>query len=226
MEQNPGTAAKGDRAGDKVALGNVLVIDDEPGIRRLLAFELKGRGYRVWGAADGPAGVQAAKEKPVDVAFLDLTMPQLGGLETLSLLKAACPDVEVVLMTGHATLETAVEGMRRGAYDYLSKPFQLGEMMRALEGAMEKRLMNLCRAPEIIVDDRAAGQAARREKVMGMLLNLIIGYASLVLQGAYGELSERQKEGLRRVETNARRLLRMMPVNVLSGAAKNREGTS
>ncbi len=226
MEQNFGTAKRGNGAGDKAALGNVLVIDDEPGIRRLLAFELGDRGYRVWEAADGMAGVQAAKEKPVDVAFLDLTMPQLGGLETLSLLKADCPGVEVVLMTGHATLETAVEGMKRGAYDYLSKPFQLGEMMRVLEGAMKKRLMNLCQAPEDMADDRAAEQAARRGKVMGTLLNVIIGYTSLVLQGAYGDLSEKQKEGLRRVETNARRLLRMMPVSVLSGAANNREGTS
>ena len=103
----------------------VLIADDDPVARDLLAEVLAKEGYRVASAGGGGEALELARGTPIDLAIVDLRMPDLDGLAVLRGLHGLRPGVPVVILTAFATIETAMEAIRAGAYDYLSKPFQL-----------------------------------------------------------------------------------------------------
>jgi two-component system, NtrC family, sensor kinase len=116
----------------------ILVIDDEPGIRALLSHELRAEGHSVDTAADGVEGVACMKANMHQIAFCDINMPRLGGLETLAEIRKLNPDAEIIMMTGYATIESAVEAMKKGAYDFVQKPFNLKEVLALIDKSVEK----------------------------------------------------------------------------------------
>jgi DNA-binding NtrC family response regulator len=116
----------------------VLVIDDERMMQTMLARELPRFGYRVSTAGSGEEGITRALEEDFAVAIVDMLMPGLDGLETLERLRQGNPGMEVVLLTGHGTIEGAVAAMRAGAYDYLTKPVRLAELSAVLNRAVER----------------------------------------------------------------------------------------
>jgi DNA-binding NtrC family response regulator len=118
---------------------SVLVIDDEEVMRDSCRQILRRRGYAAKFAADGPEGLRLLRSETFDLVLLDLMMPGLSGLETLQHIKAESPDTIVIVITGHATVSSAVSAMRTGAYDLLSKPFTPEEMTSILNRALEKR---------------------------------------------------------------------------------------
>ncbi len=118
---------------------NVLIVDDEEMMRAMLSRELPRLGFRVTTAGSGEDGVRLAQNEEFAVAILDLYMPGLDGMETLKRLRQESPGTEVVLLTGHGTIEGAVAGMRAGAYDYLTKPCRLSELSAVLARAVEHR---------------------------------------------------------------------------------------
>jgi DNA-binding NtrC family response regulator len=101
---------------------HVLVVDDEVNIRNALVTILEKKGYRVCGAGTGDEALQLLEETRVDMVITDLRMPGMGGLEFLRRLKDKWSDTEVIVMTAFGSIDTAVEAMRLGAYDYLTKP--------------------------------------------------------------------------------------------------------
>ncbi len=115
----------------------LLVADDDPVARDLLVEVLTREGYRVRTADGGQACVQAAQGEPIDLALVDLRMPDLDGLGVLKRLAALAPPVPVVILTAFATMDTAVEAIRAGAYDYLSKPFRIEEIKLVVRRALE-----------------------------------------------------------------------------------------
>ncbi|MCU0593824.1 MAG: response regulator, partial [Desulfobacterales bacterium] len=107
------------------SMGNpirVLLVDDEERFVLNLAKLLRGRGFDVATALDGAAGVAAVENNPIDVVLLDVKMPGMDGIEALRKIKEASPDAEVIMLTGHANVDTGIEAMREGALDYLMKP--------------------------------------------------------------------------------------------------------
>jgi len=117
----------------------ILVVDDEPGMRRSLALMLRREGHAV---GEAPGGQEAADQLGSDVFDLvicDLKMEPLSGLDLLRLVKQLSPDVEVILMTAFGTIETAVEAMRLGAFDFITKPFRAEEILLRVRNALEKR---------------------------------------------------------------------------------------
>ncbi|MFM7736112.1 MAG: sigma-54-dependent transcriptional regulator, partial [Alphaproteobacteria bacterium] len=120
----------------------ILVADDERSIRWVLAEALRADGHEVLEATGGEEALAALARGDVDIAFLDIRMPEPGGLEVVSRAKAeGCPTT-IVVMTAQATMSNAVEAMKRGAYDYLTKPFDL-ELVRLLVArALETRRLN------------------------------------------------------------------------------------
>lgn len=114
----------------------VLLIDDEERFVLNLAKLMRGRGFDVLTAFDGPSGIAAA-EQGVDVAVLDVKMPGMGGIETLQRIKAASPETEVLMLTGHADVETGIEAMRAGALDYLMKPCDIDDLVAKIREAHE-----------------------------------------------------------------------------------------
>jgi two-component system response regulator HydG len=120
----------------------VLIVDDEPTLLRALESLLRKKGYEVVGLDSPIAATQRLASEDFDVALLDIKMPLLSGLELLNAVKHRRPEVEVIMMTGHATVETALQAVRGGAYDYLTKPFDDVEVVaRSVAKAAERKAL-------------------------------------------------------------------------------------
>jgi signal transduction histidine kinase/DNA-binding response OmpR family regulator len=133
---------------------SVLVVDDDPASRTQLLAHLTATGFPVRIAASAAEGLALPRIEKTAVALVDINMPGMDGLQMLAELQRVAPDCEVILMTGHATLETAIEAIRRGAYDYLRKPFDdVTVAGRAIERACEHR--KLAMRNRELVDDLA-----------------------------------------------------------------------
>jgi len=117
----------------------VLVTDDERPIREGCHRVLTGKGYAVLLAENGQMALEALEKEPVDILLLDLKMPVLGGEEVLEIVRTRYPQVPVIIITGHGTVDTAVECMKKGAYDFITKPFQIDPFLIVVQRAAEKR---------------------------------------------------------------------------------------
>jgi DNA-binding NtrC family response regulator len=117
----------------------ILVVDDEVNIRSALVTILEKRGHRVSAVGSGEEAWAILRDTPVDLILTDLKMPGMGGIELLRKVKDDCPDTEVVVMTAYGSVETAVEAMRLGAYDYVTKPIEKDRFPVVVEKALERR---------------------------------------------------------------------------------------
>ncbi len=118
---------------------SVLVIEDKDSMRDMLSKSLEAEGYEVETARDGEGGVEKAREKKYDVVLADLKLPKMNGIQVLSSLKDMDQDAAVILMTAYGTIETAVEAMKEGAFDFLTKPFDTDHLSVLIRRAMENR---------------------------------------------------------------------------------------
>lgn len=117
----------------------ILFADDEKSLQEFMRSELPRLGHEVTVCADGKAAVKALDKSTFDAAILDLRMPGLTGIEVLDQIKQVRPDTEVIIMTGHASMDTAIEAVRLGAFDYIYKPCKLAEIEAVLRKVGEKR---------------------------------------------------------------------------------------
>jgi DNA-binding NtrC family response regulator len=117
----------------------VLIVDDEVDFVEMLSLRLGETGEKVTPAYSGKACLDILADKPIDVVILDIKMPGMDGIEVLKEIRKRHPLVEVIMLTGHGTTETAVEGMRLGAYDYLLKPANFTELTEKLDGARKRK---------------------------------------------------------------------------------------
>ena len=116
----------------------ILIIDDEKSIRKTLTEILSYEGYKVDEAGDGEEGLKKFKEKTYDLVLCDIKMPKLDGIEFLERAKQINVDVPIIIISGHGNIETAVEAVKKGAFDYISKPPDLNRMLITLRNAMDK----------------------------------------------------------------------------------------
>ena len=124
-----------------MSTAKILLIDDEASFLEVLAKRLETRNLTIQTALSGEAGLKIlGKDHALDVVILDVKMPGLDGIETLQLIKKNFPLVEVVMLTGHATVETAIEGMKLGAFDYLMKPCDIDLLVQKVQEAKEKKI--------------------------------------------------------------------------------------
>lgn len=119
--------------------GRILVVDDEPLKRITLQIELSDQGYEVYEAADAQAAQRILDTRPIDVVVSDVRMPGMNGLDLLTYVKQVRPAVEVILMTAYATVDTAVLAIKRGAYDYITKPFTTQDLLVKLDQLFASR---------------------------------------------------------------------------------------
>ncbi len=116
----------------------ILIVDDEERFRLTLSKRLAERGLEVGATVGtGMEALQEIKEKAYDVVVLDVKMPGMDGIQTLREIKKINPPIEVILLTGHASVDSAVDGMRLGAYDYLMKPCEIEVLLEKINGAYE-----------------------------------------------------------------------------------------
>ena len=136
----------------------ILIIDDEPGIRLTLADILKDEKYKVFTSEDALAGIETLKKENVDMIFLDVLLPKLGGIEALEKIRKECPLVEIVMISGHANIDMAVRAVKLGAFDFLEKPLSLDKVLTVCRNALAIRKLreenkNLKRISSIASED-------------------------------------------------------------------------
>lgn len=118
---------------------STLFVDDEEEFLATVLKRLKKRNLEVMGANSGEEALEVLKSRHVDIVVLDVRMPGMDGIQTLRQIKKGFPLVEVLMLTGHANMEVAVEGMELGAFDYLMKPVEIDELLYKLQDAYKKK---------------------------------------------------------------------------------------
>ena len=121
----------------------VLLVDDEEDFLSVLSQRLEARDLKVEKATRGEDAVELVDQKEFDVRLLDLAMPGMDGLETLQKIKEGHPDAEIIMLTGHGTVESGVEAMKLGAEDFIEKPVDIRNLMEKIKDAKEKRVLVL-----------------------------------------------------------------------------------
>ena len=121
---------------------SVLVVDDEMEFREVMVKWLSKKGLEARSAESGRDGLAMIERQRIDVVLLDVKMPGMDGIETLRQIKQRKPLIEVVLLTGHASVESGIEGMKLGAFDYLMKPIELDPLIEKLTEAYEKKRLH------------------------------------------------------------------------------------
>jgi DNA-binding NtrC family response regulator len=134
-----------------------LVVDDEAGVRYTITQILRDAGLTVVTAENGVDGLARARQEPFDLVVSDLRMAPMDGLELLDHLRAEQPGLRVILITAHGSERLAVEAIRRGAYDYFKKPFELDELLAVTRRALEA--VRLARENEQLRGENALGQS-------------------------------------------------------------------
>lgn len=134
---------------------NILIIDDDPILRKTLADILRLKGYDVVLAASGMEGLALVRDNPVDVALIDIGLPDISGVEVLKKIKTDNPLMEVIILTGHATLDSAIDAANRGAFSYLIKPYDIEQLLLNIRRAFEKQTSE-CDRERLILELKAS----------------------------------------------------------------------
>lgn len=172
---------------------NVLIIDDEPGIRNSLERALRREKVKVFQAASGEEGLKVAAREDVDIVFLDVRLPGVSGIEVLRELKQRKPEIEVVIMTAYGTIDLAVQSMKEGAADFLTKPFEHNEIIPLiLHKALERRrLLDHTRQLEAELAtkyrfENIIGSSPKMLKIFRMIQRLAQNESTVLVQGESG----------------------------------------
>ncbi len=156
-------------------MSRILIVDDEQSLRELLSFALGDEGWDVATAVDGAAAAAALQAEPVDVVLSDIRMPGMDGLELLRHVAMSAPDTDVILMTAHASTDTAIEALRLGAYDYITKPFDLDELKITVRRSLDQQALrrdNVLLRKEL-ADRNSFGNLVGRSPAMQRVFELI-----------------------------------------------------
>ncbi len=157
----------------------ILVVDDEKVIREILTEFLALEGYVVRGVADGESALHELERRNYNLVLSDLKMPDMGGIDLLERLTTLQPDLTTVIMTGFGTVETAIEAMKRGAYDYILKPFKIEDVVHIVERALERQRLQtenfrLKEAVSIYKISQAIAQSLSLERILDVILDAVL----------------------------------------------------
>ena len=156
----------------------ILVVDDERGIREGCRRILQSEGFEVETAENGKEGLANIKEKPYDLILIDLMMPGMGGMELLHHIREIDPEIMAIVITGFATVETAVEAMKQGAYDYIPKPFTPDQLMAVLNRGLETRRLRFERQRLLEERDRklleVANEKSQTRTIIGCMADGVL----------------------------------------------------
>ena len=174
---------------------NILIIDDEKNIREGLSASLEMEGYNTVLAENGKEGLELFAKGDIDLVITDLRMPQVTGEEVLEKIISGSPGIPVIVLTGHGSIDTAVEAMRKGAYDFLTKPLNLDRLTlivkRALQGrelTLQHRLLQeeLQELQGKKVFESIIGKSSQMQKVFDMIKRVADSKASVLITGESG----------------------------------------
>jgi signal transduction histidine kinase len=189
----------------------ILVIDDEEAMRDSCSLILSKDGYRAETAENGQIGLEKAREMKPALALIDLKMPGLSGFEVLERIKDIDPGIIPIVITGYATVESAVEAMKKGAYDFLPKPFTPDELRIIIRRALERRKLALeaetLRREKKLMEENFITMVSHQ---LRSPLVAIQQYFEVILAGMVGQVEEAQKEMILRARERLESLLRLI----------------
>ena len=197
--------------------GTVLVIDDEEVMREILESLLTQEGYRVKLATSGQEGLEIAGREPVDLAIVDVMLPDRSGIEVLDELKKSDPELVVVMITAFASVETAIEAMKRGALDYVTKPFKNDEVRVVVANGMkQRRLVDENRTLKEALHDRQrfeflVGKSSRMQEVYSLIQQVAPSKSTVLITGESGTGKELVARAIHNY--SARKQKHFVPVN-------------
>ena len=122
--------------------GEILIVDDDKAHLHMLKTVLKGWKYRTVEAEDGSEAISQVQDKPFDCILMDVRMAHVGGIEALEEIKSINPSIPIIIMTAYSSVDTAVQAMKLGAYDYLTKPLNFDELLLTLERSLEHQQLS------------------------------------------------------------------------------------
>jgi len=186
---------------------NIMVVDDEVGPRESLKLILKPY-YNVITVEKPTDAIAMLDHVPVDLVTLDLKMPGLSGTKVLEKIKQHDPDIEAIIITGYGSMDTAIEGLRLGAFDYISKPFDVNHILTLIRRALQRR------QAKMELKNVKSEFLANISHELRTPLSVVIGFVSILLDQLLGQLSEQQQKILERVYKNSGELLELVD-NVL-----------
>lgn len=186
---------------------NILIVDDERGPRESLMMILKPY-YNVYAAERGGQAIELITQIPIDLVTVDLKMPGLPGIKVLEQMKQHDPDIEAIVITGYGSLDTAVQGIRLGAFDYIDKPFDVNHILALVKRALERRYAKL-RLKEL-----KSNFLANVSHELRTPLSVVVGFVYLLLNQVIGKLTDEQQKVLEKVYRNSGELLDLID-NVL-----------
>jgi len=139
----------------------ILIIDDEISIQEVLGDILQDEEYEVLKAGDGPEGLELLSKEKVDLIFLDVWLPKMGGLEVLEKVKESYPEIEVVIISGHANVDMAVKAIKMGAYDFIEKPLDIEKVLNLASRALERKALKIQnkRLKRLLNEEKMIGQS-------------------------------------------------------------------
>jgi two-component system response regulator PilR (NtrC family) len=170
----------------------ILVVDDEKSLREVLSIMLKRAGYTVTEACDGDEAIGHVNKEIYDLVITDLRMPKADGMDVLKAVKSSSPETVVLVITAFATSDSAVEAMKQGAYDYLTKPFQVDEVQLIIRNALEKRRLsteNMLLKREMASQSSFAkivGQSEAMQKVFDVVKKVADARSNILICGESG----------------------------------------
>lgn len=202
--------------------GNILVADDEKAMRELLARALLSKGFTVETASNGAEALEKIQEQPFDMLITDLIMPNIVGMELVQKARQILPDLIVIVITGNATLETAIQALKQGAYDYITKPFDPELIIPVIERGLEKLRLRQKNA-EL---EKVAKKLQEIEQIKSDLLDtithefstpiaIIKAYIDMFLDGHFDMSNPRHIDSLRSIRSAVVRLERLV-MNLLT----------
>lgn len=182
--------------------GNILVVDDEPNIRRVLEAVLTRDGHTVCTAENGRKGLEiVSNNSEIDVVISDLIMPDINGVELLSAIRENNPDIAVLMITAHGTIKSAVDAMKLGAFDYVTKPFDLDDIKLVVKNALDRKGMSSAsKEPKSSVKSsmplshNMVGSGPKMTEIFSMIDRIKDSRASVLIRGESGT----GKEGVAR----------------------------
>jgi len=217
----------------------ILIIDDDTNLRKTLSDILRAKGYETLAAKDGTEGLSLIGQNQVNLVLIDLRLPDISGLEVLSKVKAGYPFTEAVILTGNASLDSAIEATNKGAFSYLQKPYDIDQLLLHVRRAIEKQqseetIREYREHLEELVRERTkelesaklqaeAGNRAKTEFIANIShelrtpMNAIIGFSEILRDELSGDLNEIQKEYVNDIISSSRRLLALI-LNILDYA--------
>ena len=169
----------------------VLVVDDEAVIRRGICRVLEGRGYQAEASESGFGAIEKLQKAPFNIVITDLKMPEMDGIEVLKAIKILQPDVPVIIITGYSTVGTAVDAMKNGAFDYISKPFTPEQLIETVEKALEQRTVQMQRAhpavgPSLNGFEIFIGESEAMQKVYNRIKQVAPTDSTVLITGQSG----------------------------------------